>query len=163
MRSNDIKIILAIVFAVALDQITKVMIRSAFVLHESIRVMGDFVRITYVENPGMAFGIRVGGRAFFTVFAIVASIAIVIYMFKIRNERFLPRFALGLILSGAIGNLTDRIIFGQVTDFIDIGWWPVFNVADISVSIGMMLLIFLVLIDKDAKESSVAEPEQIVR
>lgn len=168
MRSSDFKIILVVIVSVALDQITKIMVRSSFALHESISLIGNFLRFTYVENPGMAFGIRIGQNKFFTFFSLFASIAIVIYLYRIRNEKFLPRFALALILGGAIGNLIDRILFGQVADFIDFGWWPVFNVADMAVSIGMTLLIILVLFDKEGKKSALdnenlAEQEEIVR
>lgn len=168
MRSSDLKIILVVGVAVALDQITKVMIRSSFMLHESISLIGNFLHFTYVENPGMAFGIRIGQNKFFTFFSLFASIALVIYLYRIRNEKFLPRFALALILGGAIGNLIDRVLFGQVTDFIDFGWWPVFNIADMAVSIGMVLLIILVLFDKEGKKAgaddgTLAESEEIVR
>lgn len=168
MRSSDLKIILVVVVAVALDQITKVIIRSSFFLHESIALIGNFLRFTYVENPGMAFGIRIGQNKFFTFFSLFASIALVIYLYRIRNEKFLPRFALALILGGAIGNLIDRVLFGQVADFIDFGWWPVFNIADMAVSIGMALLIILVLFDKEGKKpaadnDALTDQEEIVR
>lgn len=112
--------------------------------------------MTYIENPGMAFGIRLAGPWFFTLFSTIASIVILIFLYRIRNERFLSRMSLALVLGGAIGNLIDRFMYGRVVDFLDFGWgayrfW-VFNVADICVSIGMTLLIFLVLFEKDASQ-----------
>lgn len=142
--------------AVVLDQLTKLLVKSNFVLYESIKVGGDFFRLTYIENPGMAFGIRLAGPWFFTLFSTIASIVILIFLYRIRNERFLSRMSLALVLGGAIGNLIDRFMYGRVVDFLDFGWrayrfW-VFNVADICVSIGMTLLIFLVLFEKDASQ-----------
>ena len=133
-------------------------------LGASYPIIGDFLRITFIENPGMAFGIDVGGKLFLTVFSIVASIGIFIYLFKIRQEALVIRLALALILGGAIGNLIDRVFYGvifgegslfygKVVDFIDVDFFnidflgyhinrfPVFNVADSSVSIGVVMLL----------------------
>ncbi len=130
----------------------------------SLPVIGDFLRITFIENPGMAFGIDVGGKLFLTIFSIAASIGIFVYLFKIRQEALIIRLALALILGGAIGNLIDRVFYGvifgegslfygKVVDFIDVDFFnidflgyhinrfPVFNVADSSVSIGVVLLL----------------------
>jgi len=133
-------------------------------LGASYPIIGDFLRITFIENPGMAFGIDVGGKLFLTVFSIAASIGIFIYLFKIRQEALVIRLALALILGGAIGNLIDRVFYGvifgegslfygKVVDFIDVDFFnidflgyhinrfPVFNVADSSVSIGVVMLL----------------------
>lgn len=102
----------------------------------------------------MAFGIQLGNKLFFTIFSLIASIVIVIYLFRLKPENFWARFALASILGGAIGNLIDRVVYSEVIDFIDFRFirWPVFNVADIAVTLGMILLIAFVLIDnKNAK------------
>jgi signal peptidase II len=127
-------------------------------------LIGDFLRITFIENPGMAFGIDVGGKLFLTIFSIFASVGIFFYLFKIRQEALVIRSALALILGGAIGNLIDRVFYGvifgegslfygKVVDFIDVDFFnidflgyhinrfPVFNVADASVSIGVVMLL----------------------
>lgn len=142
------------VLIVIFDQITKLTVKAKFVLHESIPVWGDIVRLTYIENPGMAFGIRFGGKYFFTVFASLATIVILVYLYRIRQERLLSRSALALIFGGAIGNLIDRYAYGQVIDFIDVGIdfdtrWPVFNVADSAVTVGMLILVFFVLFERE--------------
>jgi signal peptidase II len=138
---------------ILLDQMTKLLVMKTFALHESIEVLGNALRFTYIENPGMAFGIRVGSEGFFIVFAALASAAIFVYLMRMRHDRFYSRLALALILGGAIGNLIDRILRGQVVDFIDVGIgrtrWPVFNVADMAVSIGMVLLIVQILLERD--------------
>ena len=133
-------------------------------LGASYPIIGDFLRITFIENPGMAFGIDVGGKLFLTIFSIAASIGIFVYLYKIRQEAFVIRLALALILGGAIGNLIDRVFYGvifgegslfygKVVDFIDVDFFnidflgyhinrfPVFNVADASVSIGVVMLL----------------------
>jgi signal peptidase II len=150
-------ILLFTVLVVGLDQITKLFVKSRFYLGESTEVFGDVLRFTYIQNPGMAFGIRVGGKLFFTIFASVASIVILVYLYRMRNDRFPSRLSLALILGGAIGNLIDRFAYGEVIDFIDIGIgnarWPVFNIADTGVTIGMIILIALVLFEKDRSAS----------
>lgn len=138
------------------DQMTKILVMRTFALGESVRVFGDLVRFTYIQNPGMAFGIQVGSKGFFTLFAALASLAIFVYLVRMRHDKLLSRLSLALILGGAIGNLIDRLIRGQVIDFIDIGVgqtrWPVFNIADMAVSIGMVLLIGQVLLEREPEE-----------
>jgi signal peptidase II len=141
------------------------MYHSGMQLGESIPVLGEFFRVTFIENPGMAFGIDVGGKLFVTLFSIGATAGILWYLFKIRGEGFAVRFALALILGGAIGNLIDRVFYGvifgegtlfygKVVDFFDLDFfnleianfhlsrWPVFNVADASVSVGVLTMLF---------------------
>jgi len=150
-----LRILLFSIVVVVLDQITKLLVRYNFEYGKPLKIVGDFVRLTYIENPGMAFGIQVGNQIFFTVFATLASLVIFIYIVRARNDKFSTRFALSLILGGAIGNLIDRFLYAKVVDFIDIGIgntrWPIFNVADSSVTIGMIILVSLVLFDKSPK------------
>jgi len=143
------------VIILALDQGTKILARVFLREIGSVQLIGDLVRLTYVENPGIAFGIQIGGKTFFTVLIGLASLAILFYLFKIRGEYFPARFALALIFGGALGNLFDRIYHGRVVDFIDIDFpnfimerWPVFNVADMAVTIGMIILITIVISDR---------------
>jgi len=142
---------------VAFDQITKLAIKERFYLGESIELLGDVLRFTYIQNPGMAFGLSFGSPLFFTIFASVASVIILIYLYRMRLESFHARFSLALILGGAIGNLIDRFAYGKVIDFIDVGFkntrWPVFNVADSAVTIGMIILVSLVLFEGHKEEA----------
>jgi len=162
--------VLWITFAIIIiDQLTKMMVKGSpwswlpfkGVPYNSSRPMiDDILRLTYIENPGIAFGINIPEmKVFFAVFSIVASIVILWYMK--RNKHRLntgERVALAMILGGAIGNLIDRVFYGviygerglfygYVVDFIDFGykknWWPVFNIADMAVSCGVILLIIL--------------------
>ena len=181
-------------FIVLGDQATKLFIKGFSIpalgiqvkgipLGSSIRVVGDFARLTYIENPGMAFGIDVGGKLFFSLFSVVASVGILLYLYKMRNERLLFRFSLALILGGAIGNLIDRVFYGvlfndgglfygKVVDFIDVDFFnvnilgyhlsrfPIFNVADSSVTIGVLILLIFhrsFVIGEERPEKSVLE------
>lgn len=137
---------------VSLDQITKWCIRWTLGVGQSISVIGDVVRITHVQNPGIAFGLHVGHGILFTILSILACLLIAWYGRAHWNENAWFKTGIMWILGGAVGNLVDRILFGKVVDFIDIGiWvnmkpyrWPVFNVADSAVVIGMgMLLIWM--------------------
>ena len=171
------KVILFSVFVVITDQLSKIIIKGVSIpflninfegmqYGQSLDVLGTFFRITFVENPGMAFGISVGDTAkiFLSLFSLAAGIGILIYMYKMRNEKFVVRFALALILGGAIGNLIDRtfygvifdyapMFYGRVVDFLDVDFfdfsifgqtynrWPIFNIADSAVSVGVFLLL----------------------
>jgi signal peptidase II len=166
-----------------LDQLSKWIVQSNMELYGSIMVLGDFFRLTYVENPGMAFGIQVGNNLFFTVFALLASVAIVYYLLQLRADQRLARLALALILGGALGNLLDRILRGKVVDFFDCEFfdvhipafklaflhfpgydlerWPVFNVADMAVTIGMLCLLTVILFEKEESAKPVADGDMI--
>ena len=154
MFKSNFKLLSWSVIIVLLDQITKKLISNSIHYGDSISIIGNILRFTYIKNPGMAFGIEVGNRIIFTVFALIASIVILIYLFRLKPENFWARFALASILGGAIGNLLDRIIYKEVIDFIDIRVirWPVFNIADIAVTLGMILLIAHVIFDNKELE-----------
>ena len=135
------------VLAVAVDQITKAITRSSMDLYDSISILGDFFRLTYVENSGIAFGINFqGGPLIFTILASVATVAVAWYFWQSQSAHFIHRLGLSLILGGAIGNLLDRYMFGKVVDFFHFSFgqysFPVFNVADSCVTIGMVLFIY---------------------
>ncbi len=129
-------------------------------------LLGDFFRLTYIENPGMAFGINPGGKIFFSLFSLVASIALIAYLYHMRKGPMGFRLAIATVLGGAIGNLIDRMFYGvffgyaplfhgRVVDFFDMDFFDlsvfgyhisrfaVFNVADASVTVGIILLLFL--------------------
>lgn len=157
------RILLLSFLVVIVDQISKFLVRLSFQYGKPYDIVGEWVRLTYIENAGMAFGIQVGGQTFFTVFAILATIVIFVYIVRARQERWLLRVALALILGGAIGNLIDRFLYGKVVDFIDIGIretrWPIFNIADSAVTVGMIILVVLVLFDRNTKKVDESERE----
>ena len=141
-------IYLGIVLGVlVLDIITKYIVQRSLRLHVPVPVLGDFFRLTYIYNRGAAFGINMGeySRVGFTVLTIVAVVGL---FFWLRSTPLADRariYALSLVTGGAIGNLIDRIRSEEgVVDFLDFGFetvrWPVFNVADIAVTVGAVLL-----------------------
>jgi signal peptidase II len=166
-------------FVVLLDQTTKLMVKGSpwhwlpfegIPYGHSLPFIDDIVRITYIENPGIAFGINIPGfKVFFAVFSIVASIAILTYLKRnLHRLRMGERISLALILGGAVGNLIDRVFYGvffheqplfygRVVDFIDFGihrnMFPVFNVADSSVTIGVTVLILLMMRHKQSQQT----------
>lgn len=143
------------IIIVILDQVTKALVKEYMKIGESIAIIGDALRLTYIKNPGMAFGIIVGGKLFYTIFASLACVVILIYLFRLKPEHFWPRLALSFILGGALGNLIDRMRQSEVVDFIEIRIirWPVFNLADIAVTIGMVILIAVVIFNKNRDDS----------
>ncbi len=192
-----VRVLFLTAFIVIADQISKFMIKGLEVpslgislkgmqLGTSIPVIGEFLRITFIENPGMAFGIEVvDGKLFLTLFSIAASIGILLYLYVMRTEKILFRISLALILGGAIGNLIDRTFYGiiygesalfhgKVVDFIDVDFFNidlwgfalqrfwVFNIADASVSIGvlMMLLFHRSFVDQE-EELAAVDPSAI--
>ena len=135
-----------IVAIIALDQWSKWAIKSSFNLYQSEPVIQDLLHFTYVTNDGMAFGLSFpGGKHILLVMTILLTGFIIGFLWKEREGHPLVRYGLALILSGAIGNLIDRLLYGKVVDFLDlmIGdfHWYIFNVADSSVTIGMVLFI----------------------
>jgi len=127
-----------------LDQLTKALASGHLVPGEPVPVLGNFLRVTLVHNTGAAFGLFPGSRLPFILVSVLA-IAVVLYLFARDAYRSLAnRVLLGCILGGALGNLVDRIRWGRVVDFIDVGLgqvrWPVFNVADSAVTLGVILL-----------------------
>lgn len=161
--------ILLVIFAVVIfDQVTKYLAVAFLQPRGSITILGNFLRLTYVENPGMAFGIEIDNKILFNVLSIIAVLIIFYYLFKLRSHPLL-RFSFAVILGGAFGNLLDRFIRGRVVDFLDIEFfdihfpggtfllwnfpayslyrWPVFNIADMAVSIGMVIILFTTFFD----------------
>ncbi len=137
---------------VVLDQLSKWWIRMLFDLYESFPIFPG-LQIIYVRNLGAAFSFlsSAGGwqRWFFIVLSLLASIAIVIWIYRLPKQRRLEALGLSLVLGGAVGNLVDRVLLGYVVDFIDVyyqSWhWPVFNVADSAITVGVAIMIIDIL------------------
>lgn len=182
---------LAIIIA---DQISKFYIKGISIpvlnlkfdgmyLGESIPAIGNFFKITFTENPGMAFGFDPGSdfKLFISVFSLVASIGLLIYLYTVRNKSLSLKIAIALILGGAVGNVIDRmfygliydyapLFYGKVVDFFDFDFfnfsifgrnyerWPIFNIADAAVSVGVLILLFFYkhheAEDKKSREAS---------
>lgn len=136
---------------VLLDLITKAYIDSHLSLHESVVVVGGFLNITYVRNPGAAFSFLANASpgfrsVFFLTATALAIILVLYYIARSKTEEPFMIFALSLILSGALGNFIDRVRLGEVIDFIDVHLstyhWPAFNVADSAITVGAFIMLF---------------------
>jgi len=150
MKKKYTLFFLILVPVLALDQWTKSYIDSVMSLHDSIPIIQGFFNITYIRNPGAAFGFLAGASPafrsiFFLAVTAVAICLILYFIMKSSREGILLTTSLSLILSGAVGNLIDRVRFGEVIDFLDVYLgsyhWPAFNVADAAITIGAVLLI----------------------
>ncbi len=134
------------IIVVALDQLTKFAVVKSIPILSRQQVIGNALRFTHIRNSGAVFGIMRGAGTYFTFFSIVAAAILVVVLFFAKRSSSLVRISLGLVLGGAIGNLIDRLRFGAVVDFIDVGVgetlrWPCFNAADAAITIGVILLL----------------------
>lgn len=140
----NLRFIGSLVLLLVLDQISKLWIINNFTLGQSLSIIEGIFSITYIQNQGAAFGI-LQGRFWFFILAALFVISLVSYY----NIKYAPpifmQYISGLIVGGAVGNLIDRILYNAVIDFVSIGWFPVFNIADIGIvcgSIGLFLYLF---------------------
>lgn len=125
-----------------IDQLVKHLVVSTMHLGQSFPVIKGIFHITYVLNPGAAFGMLEHQRWFFIVVALAAVLLGVFFYKRLQQESILIRSGAGLLLGGAVGNLADRIQSGLVVDFLDFRVWPVFNIADIAICAGAGILIY---------------------
>jgi signal peptidase II len=151
----------AVAIIVPLDQLTKFYIDSRFRLHESVPVLENFFHITYVRNPGAAFGILADSAIripFFITVTLLAALGILWYLRHLSARQRLLQFSLSIIFAGALGNLIDRIRFGEVVDFLDFHWyehhWPAFNVADSAITVGVGLMLLDLFFEEKRKKRS---------
>ena len=171
------RIVFVSFIVVVLDQLSKIFVKGFSIpflkIHfvgmmqgQRIPVIGDFFRLTFIENPGMAFGYDPGSQVklWISLFSLLASIGLFVYLYYIRNQNLSLRLSIAFILGGAVGNLIDRmfygvfygyapLFYGKVVDFLDFDFfnisffgrsydrWPIFNFADAAVSIGVIILI----------------------
>ncbi len=148
---------------VVFDQWTKALVREAIPLNTSASLVSwldDIVVLTHIRNSGAAFGLGQGLGKLLIYSASVAILLIVLYFRRIAENSALLRIALGLQLGGAIGNLIDRLTLGGVTDFIDLGWFPIFNVADSAITVGTVLLcVYALFFDRPPKQDENVQQE----
>jgi signal peptidase II len=154
---RDKSFILVSGLVIVLDQITKAIILATLPLMDAIPVIPGFFSIVHVRNPGGAFGFMAGQGPMVRsiLFLVISGLAagVIIWLYRRTPASFrLLRIALALIFGGAIGNIIDRIRFGEVVDFLDVYignlHWPAFNIADSAITIGMTIMIYHVLFKK---------------
>lgn len=134
-----------------LDQITKFVIASSMRIGDSFEVIPGFLNITSHRNNGAAWGILSGKMSFFVIITVIILIVLIVFYIKEAKHNLFMQIALSLLFAGALGNFIDRLFHGEVVDFIDtyiFGYnFPIFNVADSSLTIGVILIIISLLID----------------
>ena len=136
-----------------MDQATKALVKNLMSVGESIPADTP-VRLTYVQNTGSAFGLFPNQTFALTIAAVVGVVVIAFVFFRSGGTSNLLAISLTMQLGGAIGNLIDRIAYGYVVDFVDFRFWPVFNVADSSITIGFVVLAVALLFGKDSKDKA---------
>jgi signal peptidase II len=153
---------------IVLDQATKSYVRANFIEEVDMWAPWDwmlpYARIVHVSNTGVAFGMFKGMNLIFSILATLVSAAIIYYYPRVPAEEWALRLAMGFQLGGAVGNLIDRLTQGYVTDFISVGTFPVLNIADASITIGVGILILGVwLQERRQKKELAAHAEQVIR
>lgn len=157
-RQNSIFLITALPL-IAADQLSKLWIKANLALGESIFEIG-FFRLTYIQNTGSSFGLFQNQNLILSIIAITGACAMLFLVFFARHrlqilDTTLSKFAMGLIFSGTIGNLINRLSFGYVVDFLNFDYWPAFNIADSAVVVGAALLAYYLIrlnIDSEHKD-----------
>ena len=174
---------------IAIDQATKLIVYNTMTIQESIPIIGDWLRFTYTENPGMAFGINFGPDGLVTALSISATLLICLYLFKVKDSYFWYSVSIACILGGALGNIIDRVFYGylfydaplftgRVIDFIHLNMWkgylpnaipviggkyaalfPIWNVADMAIVMGV---IGILVYQNKFQESLLAQSENPV-
>ena len=140
------KVLFVSAILVLADQVSKAIVVRTMSLYESVPVIENFFHFTYITNDGMAFGIDFPfGYFIFSLVSALLTIFLFWYLWSVRNDSLLIRLGLAMIIAGAVGNLIDRLMLGEVIDFLDfmIGnfHWYVFNLADSYVTVGMVLIL----------------------
>lgn len=137
------------------DQLVKYLIQAGLELNQSIPVLDGIFHITYIHNYGAAFSILQNKTMLLIGVQIIVITGILIYLIKKRKtEHSLLLMSLALIIAGGLGNLIDRAVKGYVVDFLDLRFWPIFNIADISVCVGCGLMVLYVLIIEPKRSRS---------
>jgi signal peptidase II len=178
-KAFPLRLVVVSLLAVLADQLSKTAATRALGVGESVPVLGDFFRFTLVLNPGGVFGTRLGSQNFYTIISILAIGITLWFFFKTSDRTVNLEVGLSLVLGGAIGNLIDRFRLGEVVDFLDFEFfnislpparlaflrfpgfyldrWPVFNLADSFVLIGMILIVAHLLFSKKVATTEVPQ------
>ena len=138
-----------------IDQLVKGYITASMHLGQSVPVIKNYFYITYVLNPGAAFGIFENQRLFFIGVALVLLGVVIYFRKQLMKEHMLVQYGVGLLVGGAIGNLYDRLQNGLVVDFLDFRFWPVFNIADVAICVGAGLIMFDICFRRQENDSDI--------
>ena len=154
-------LVLIALVVIALDQLTKRAVQQNLALGEALLVFPpwEFVRIVHWVNTGAAFGMFQGGNAVLIGLTVAITLAILIYYQTLPEDHLFQRICLALIVGGSIGNLIDRLTLGYVVDFVAVGRFPVFNLADSCVTVSVILLLISTIIE-ERKAQSTEKPSE---
>lgn len=131
------------------DQLIKYWVTHNLALGQSILFLGNILKLTYVQNTGAAFSLFVGFSSYLALIGIVVSIIILYVHHRAPSKDYYIQFALASILGGSLGNLIDRLLRSYVIDYLDITVWPVFNLADIMINVGVILLAYRIFKEEE--------------
>ena len=144
---------LVCVIVILLDQWVKYYIASSLPLGTSIPVLPGIFHITYIQNPGAAFGILENQQTFFILIGVAILIAAAWFYPRLKQETVWVRYGSAMLLGGAVGNLIDRVWLGKVIDFFDFRIWPIFNIADIAIVCGVGCIMYAIVFRMKETES----------
>jgi signal peptidase II len=135
------------------DQIIKFLVVKYMYIGQSIPFLGKLLKLTHIRNTGAAFSFFVGFSPYLMIVGLITITAVIYFHYRLPKKDRLAQIALAFVLGGSLGNLIDRIFRHSVIDYLDISFWPVFNLADIMINVGVILLI-LKLISKEKADVS---------
>ncbi len=144
MKIGKLIFVITAALVVALDQVTKMIVRAKLPPGKNISIVDGIFSLTHIQNPGALFGMFPSGKSIFIIISIIAILGMTYISISVSLPNFV-QFALGLLAGGIAGNFIDRVVFGYVTDFLYITHWPVFNVADTVIDIGLAICGFYAL------------------
>jgi signal peptidase II len=124
------------------DQLFKFMVQESMRLGQTVPLLGNALKLTYVRNTGAAFSLFVGFSPYLVVAGILVAAAVIYFHYRVPKGNFILQAGLAFVLGGSLGNLVDRIFRSYVIDYIDITVWPVFNFADVMINLGVILIAF---------------------
>ena len=161
IKSNLMLVLIALV-VIALDQLTKRAVQQNLALGESLLVFPpwEFVRIVHWANTGAAFGMFQGGNAVLIGLTVAITLAILVYYQSLPEDHLFQRICLALMVGGSIGNLIDRLTLGYVVDFVAVGRFPVFNLADSCVTVSVILLLISMILEERKAQSTEKSSEE---
>lgn len=131
----------------AADRVTKAIVAGSIAVGDEVPAVDHLLWITHVQNSGAAFGFAPFGSIFFLAISVVVAIALIVYVAREGGSLYTDAL-LGLVLGGTVGNAYDRVLHGSVTDFFTLHWFPVFNVADSAITVGVLLLVLSQLVTR---------------
>ena len=151
--------LIGVLLVILADQVSKIWIASHMELGESIPIINKIFHLTYIQNPRSAFGLLPFSNKTFIIIGIIIIVLGIIFLGRLARSDKLVLYSFVLILGGSLGNLIDRFRVGSVIDFLDLRIWPIFNIADSAMNIGIFILIvhYLFRQEKPPKEK---EPEE---